>query len=280
MSVTVLLLVLFAALLHASWNADVKSGPDQFLDIVLVTSGAAVLSLPVVPFLPLPGPESRIYLIASVGLHVAYFVLTGASYRSGEMSQAYPLMRGTPPLLVALATGPLIGERLGPGAWTGIVLICGGILGMLWTDRRADGRSVRTVRLALVNAFAIAAYTLVDGHGVRLSGEPVAYTMWMFLLTAPAILCWPLLRRRAELIDHFARRWYFGLIGGACTLGAYVLVLWAMTRAPVATVAALRETAIVFGTAISALVLKERLGWSRPVAAGIILAGVASIKLA
>ena len=280
MSTAVMLLVLFAALLHASWNALVKSSPDKFLDIVLVTSGAAALSATVLPFLALPWSASWPYVAASVVIHVAYFLLIGASYRSGDMSHAYPLMRGAAPLLVAVASGPLIGERLSPGEWGGIVLICGGILGLLLVDRRTGGLAGRTTRFALINAVVIATYTLVDGAGVRLSGNSVAYTMWMFLLTAPAILIWPLLRRRDDITRHFYRRWHFGLLGGACTLGAYILVLWAMTQAPVAMVAALRETAIVFGTAISAVILKEQFGWSRPVTAAIIFLGVITIKLA
>jgi drug/metabolite transporter (DMT)-like permease len=275
-----MLIVLFAALLHASWNAVVKSSPDKFLDIVLVTSGAAALSAAVLPLLPLPWPASWPYLAASVAIHVAYFALIGAAYRSGDMSHAYPLMRGAPPLLVALASGPLIGERLSLGEWGGIFLICGGILGLLLVDRRTSSLAGRTTRFALINVVVIAAYTLIDGTGVRLSGNPVAYTMWLFLLTAPSILIWTLLSRRADITRHIYSRWHFGLIGGACTLGAYILVLWAMTQAPVAMVEALRETAIIFGIAISAFVLKERFGWSRPVAAAIILAGVITIKLA
>lgn len=257
-----------------------KSSPDKFLDIVLVTSGAAALSAPALPFLPSPSPASWSYIAASVAIHVAYFLLIGASYRSGDMSHAYPLMRGAPPLLVALASGPLIGERLSPGEWGGISLISGGILGLVLMDRHTGHLATRATRFALTNAVVIAAYTLVDGTGARLSGDSVAYTMWIFLLTAPPILMGSLLRRRADIFRHLYRRWHFGLIGGACTLGAYILVLWAMTQAPVAMVAALRETSILFGTAISALVLKERFGWSRPVAAAIILLGVIVIKLA
>ena len=254
MSITVFLLVLLAALLHASWNAVVKSSPDKFLDIVLVTSAAALLSLAALPFLPAPDTVSWRFIAVSIVIHVAYFLLTGASYRSGDMSHAYPLMRGAAPLLVALASGPLIGERLAPGEWAGIVLICAGILGLVLMER-APSLSGPTTRFALLNAVMIASYKLVDGNGARRSGHPVAYTMWMFLLTAPAILLYALRRRRRDLVTHLAGRWHLGLLGGACTLGAYILVLFAMTKAPVAIVAALRETAILFGTAISVLVL-------------------------
>ncbi|HEY1608198.1 MAG TPA: EamA family transporter, partial [Paraburkholderia sp.] len=124
MPTNVLLVVLLAALLHASWNAVVKSSPDKFLDIVFVTATAAVLGAIIVPFLPLPAAGSWPYIAGSAVIHVLYFVLIGAAYRSGDMSHAYPLMRGAPPLIVALASGPLIGERLSFGEWSGVLLIC------------------------------------------------------------------------------------------------------------------------------------------------------------
>ena len=139
---------------------------------------------------------------------------------------------------------------------------------------------MRAALPALANAVVIAAYTVVDGAGVRLSGHAAAYTMWVFLLTALPLVAWAGLRRRADLAAHFRSRWHFGLSGGACTLGAYVLSLWAMTQAPVALVAALRETSILFGTALSALVLKERFGWTRHAAAAVVVSGAIILKLA
>jgi drug/metabolite transporter (DMT)-like permease len=277
-SADVMALVLFAALLHASWNAVVKSGPDKFLDIVLVTTGAAALSGLVLPFLPAPASASRPYLAASVVIHMGYFTLLGAAYRSGDMSHVYPLMRGVPPLLVALASGPLIGERLSAGEWSGIVLISGGILGLALAHGRRGVTAGPTV-LALANAAVIAVYTSVDGIGVRLSGNAASYTMWGFLLTAPPILACALLRRPASVSGYFRRRRHVALIGGACTVAAYTLALWAMTRAPVAMVSALRETAILFGTVLSVLVLKERFGWSRCAATAVIMLGAVVLRL-
>ena len=279
MSTGVMLIVLFAAFLHASWNAVVKSSPDKYLDIVFVTSSAALLCAATLPFLAQPDARSWLYIAGSAAIHVLYFLLIGAAYRSGDMSHAYPLMRGTPPLLVALASGPLIGERLSTGEWGGILLICGGILGLLLVNPGGTTLA-RTTVLALLNALTVAAYTLVDGTGVRLSGHPASYTMWMFALTAPPILMWALLSRWKDARRHVRARWHFALAGGACTLAAYTLVLWAMTRSPIAMVAALRESAILFGTAISVLILKERHGYSRPVAAFVILLGVVTLKLA
>lgn len=273
-------LVLFSALLHASWNAVVKSSPDKFLDIVLVTTGAAMLALLALPFLPSPAFASWPYLGLSGLIHVVYFVLVGAAYRSGDMSYAYPLMRGTPPLLVALISGPLIGENISAGGWGGIVLICGGILSLAFLQPRLCSVSGRPILLVLVNAVMIAFYTLVDGVGARLSGHAVAYTMWLFLLTAVPIALWALFFRRADMLLHMRRRWHFALIGGACTVGAYALVLWAMTRLPIAMVAALRETAILFGLALSVIFLKERFGWYRYVGAAAMMAGAVILKLA
>lgn len=279
MSTGVLLLVLLAAFLHASWNAVVKSSPDKFLDIVFVMASAAVLCVVAVPFLPLPAGDSWACIAASAAIHVLYFVLIGAAYRSGDMSHAYPLMRGAPPLLVALASGPLIGERLSVDEWSGVLLICAGILGLLMTNPPAAANTARTTRLALLNAVTVAAYTLVDGTGVRLSGHPASYTMWIFILAAPPILAWTIARRKEDAMRHLRARWCLVLAGGACTLAAYTLVLWAMTHAPIAMVAALRETAIIFGIAISAFVLRERHGYSRLAAALVILLGVVTLKM-
>ncbi len=279
MPTNVMLLVLVAAFLHASWNAVVKSSPDKFLDIVLVTCGAAVLCAITLPFIRFPDPRSWPYIAASTVIHVAYFVLIGAAYRSGDMGHAYPLMRGTPPLVIAVASGPIIGERLSAGEWGGILLICAGVFGLLLVNP-PGGNTVQTTRLALVNALVIAAYSLVDGTGARLSGHPASYTMYMFLFTGPTLLAWTIARRKADMRAYIGARWRIALAGGACTLGAYVLVLWAMTRAPIAMVAALRETAILFGTAISAFVLKERPGYGRPIASVVILLGVIALKLA
>ncbi len=149
--------------------------------------------------------------------------------------------------------------------------------------RRAGARRGATaapVALSLANAAVITAYTLVDGVGARLSGHAAAYTLWVFLLTAPPLLAWAAARRPCGLRDQFRARWHLGLLGGACTLGSYALALWAMTRAPIASVAALRETSILFGMALAALVLKERLRWPRHAAAAAIACGAAALRLA
>jgi len=270
MTTPILALVLLSALLHAGWNALIKSGPDKGRDAVLVSTAAALISASILPFLPLPDITAWPCVIASAVIHGAYYFLVGAAYRHGDMSFAYPLMRGLPPLLVALASGPLIGDSLPAGAWAGILCLCGGVLSLV-SLRRAPGGA------ALLNTLVIAGYTIVDGIGVRRSGQPLSYTLWVFLLGAIPLLAWT--ARTPGFASYARRRKWHGLAGGIGTLVAYSLVLWAMTRAPVAMVAALRETAILFGTGISAAVLKERIGWNRAAAALMVTLGAVLLRI-
>lgn len=280
MSGTVVLVVLFAALMHASWNAVVKSEGDKFLNTVVVVTSAGLIAAVCLPFLPAPAPESWPFLAASGVAQVIYLALVAAAYRSGDMSQAYPIMRGTAPLIVALASGPLVGEVLSLQKWIGIALICAGVLALALESRRRVGANRTTTILALVNAVVIASYTLIDGLGVRHSGAPAAYTMWVFVLNAVPLLVWTLIMRRGELWPHFVKRTRLATIGGVGTLGSYGLALWAMTMAPVAAVAALRETSILFAVAISAFILKERVGPKRLAAVAFIAAGAAVMRIA
>ena len=273
-----LLAVLLGALLHASWNAAIKSGRDKFLDTVLVAGGAGVIAAAGLPFLPLPAPESIPYLLTSSVLQLIYFLLVAAAYRTGDMSYAYPLMRGTAVLLVASASSLLIGERLSGWAWIGILSISAGVLALTLLYRRS-APSLAPTAFALGNAAIIASYTLVDGIGARLSGQSVAYTLWLSLLTAIPLLAWTAWNRPAAFAGYFKIRWMVGLGGGFCTLASYGLALWAMTRAPVATTAALRETSILFGMLISAGFLKERVGLSRMAAGAVIALGAAALRL-
>jgi drug/metabolite transporter (DMT)-like permease len=277
-STEVMLLVLLGAALHATWNALVKSGADKLLDTALVVAGSATLAVAAIPFLPIPAAASWPMLLASAVIHLVYFALVAAAYRAGDMSLAYPLMRGTPPLAVAILAALLLGETLRPLGWLGVALVCGGVLVM--AVRRGARAHAATVGVALANAAIIATYTLVDGVGARLSGAPVAYTLWAFLLTALVFLPFVAWRRPGELAGHLRTRWRIGLGAGGCTLGSYALALWAMTQAPIAAVAALRETSILFGVAIATLVLRERPTPARWAGAALIAAGAAALRLA
>ncbi|MBV2142735.1 DMT family transporter [Falsochrobactrum sp. TDYN1] len=281
MSGGVLLIVLCGAFLHASWNAIVKGSGDKFFAAASVTGAAGLIALFIVPFLPLPAPASWIYIALSTITQIFYMSLVAAAYKSGDMSEAYPIMRGTPPLLVALVSGPLVGELMGWKSWLGIVLICCGVLAMaLEARRRNSATSSRTAMLALANAGFIAGYTIIDGLGVRVSGEPLSYTLWLFLVNAAPLTGWALYREPDRFIHYVRHRWRPAIIGGMGTLGSYGLALWAMTMAPIAVVAALRETAILFGVLISAFVLKEKVGLPRFLAAALIVLGAVTLRIA
>lgn len=277
MSIEVLLLVLLGALLHAGWNALVKSGADKALDASLIAAGAAACCIPFLPFLPLPGTVTLPFLVLSAILQFAYYRLVAAAYTVGDIGLVYPVMRGVAPLVVAAGSNLFLGETLSPAAIAGIAVISSGIL-TLALEARSGGR--RPILLALANSIVIAGYTFVDGVGARLSTNPISYTLWMSLLPPVLLFSWALHQRGwTPVATHVSRNWWRGLAGGACSILSYGLALWAMTKAPVAMVAALRETSILFAIVISVLVLKEKAGTWRYVAGGVIALGVLIMRL-
>ncbi|MDX5516382.1 MULTISPECIES: DMT family transporter [Stenotrophomonas] len=273
MSLSIFCIVLFAALLHASWNAIVKRGTDKLMTTLLVTGSAAVIAAIGLPFLPVPAPQSWPWLATSTLLQVGYYLLVARTYQLTEMSASYPLMRGCAPILVALVSTLFLGERLEWVAWAGIGLICLGILCM------TRGTSRQHLWLPLLNAGVIATYTLVDGWGARHSGAAVSYTLWLFLLSGLPLPLWALCTRASALRDYARRNWGYGIIGGIGTLVSYGLALWAMTVAPIAMISALRETSILFGILISAWILHERVTRQRWIAAGLIVLGAVVLRI-
>lgn len=271
-------LILFAASLHASWNAFLKGSGDTLLSTTLVMGGAALIAIVALPFLPVPARASWSYLAVSALLQVGYLVLLVRIYRVVDMSLAYPLMRGSAPLTVAMISTLGLGEALPGLAWIGIATICLGILTMAIGARGV--LSPKGLAATLTNAAIIASYTLIDGMGARASGTPAAYTLWLSLLTGLAMIGWATLARGGALVSYARRTWHVGLIGGLGTIVSYTIALWAMTMAPIAMVAALRETSILFATAISAFILRERVGPARIAAAAIIASGAMLLRLA
>jgi len=270
-------IVLFAAALHATWNAIVKGSSDKLLTMVLVTGSAALIAIIALPWLHQPARASWPLIGASCVFQVTYFVLVARTYHVADMSLTYPLMRGTAPLLVTIVSVSGLDAGLSTGMCIGVAVISFGILGMAWGGRHAGRRGIV---LALINAVVIASYTLIDGIGVRRSDAPEAYTLWIFLGSGIPFALWAIGTRRAALAGYLRRNWHFGLIGGCGSIASYGLALWAMTLAPIAVIAALRETSIVFGTIISGLVLKERIGPARFLAACTIALGAAVLRLA
>lgn len=277
MSLTIFGIVLAAAALHALWNAVVKGASDTLLTTILVAGFGGLIGAVMLPFLTPVAAPAWLYLCISGVLEIIYYALIAFAYRHADMSHAYPLMRGIPPLLVAVVSASLLGTTLGVLQWTGVALISAGILTLLLGLRGHHGDR-KGLGFALLNALVIASYTLTDGLGVRVAGSPIAYTMWIFVLTGAPLVAWALLRR-PQIVAYARRNWVYGLVGGIGTLGSYGLVLFAMTEAPIPLVAALRETSIVFGTLIAVFVLKEKVTALRIAAAVIIAAGVIALRL-
>jgi drug/metabolite transporter (DMT)-like permease len=275
----VLVAVLFAALMHASWNALVKSRGDTFLATVLVVAGGGLLGAFALPFLAAPAPASWPFIAASSTAQMVYYALLVETYRNGDMSHAYPLMRGSAPLLVALVNAPLTGERLDSAQWFAVVLICGGILALYGSVRSGAAEARRTTAFALLTACVIACYTMIDGAGVRRSGAPMAYTIWIFMLSGAGILAWALAARGRDLLAFARTNPHLVPLGGVSTLGSYAIALWAMTLAPVAAIAALRETSILFATAIAGFVLRERVSPARMAAVALVACGAVAMRL-
>ena len=238
--------VLFGALLHASWNALIKSGADKQLDTALIHLIGCPVALVLVVVAGLPKHEALPWLVASVAIHLGYYITLVGAYRHGELSFAYPIMRGSAPLLVALASGHLIGERLAPAAWIGVAAISAGVLAIGLTRSEPNARPTRqALAFALTNAAIIAAYTIVDGHGVRASGDALRYVALLFLVDGLpyfTLVMWQRRGAHAQAFAYMRGRWPTALLGAFASFGSYGIALWAMTRAPVASVAALRET--------------------------------------
>ena len=277
MPMMVFAVVMLAALLHASWNALVKSAPDKFLTTIMVATAAAGLAVVLIPFLKEPALPSVPYAMASAVLQIIYFILVARTYQVADMSQAYPLMRGAAPLIVAIVSAFQLHDAVPLFAWVGVIAICLGIFVIALGSGLGDRKGVR---LALLNALVIAGYTLIDGLGVRRSGAPAAYTLWVFLMAGVPLALWAFTARKRAFVSYLGSHWLLGAAGGISATASYGLALWAMTIAPVAVVAALRETSILFGTLIASVVLREAVGPRRIISACFIAVGAAILRLA
>ncbi len=283
----VVLAVLLGAALHAGWNALVKSSGDKPLDTALVHLMGAGVALPLLLIVGLPGPAGLPYIAASLFIHVAYYSALAGAYQHGDLGLTYPIMRGFAPLLVALGSGSLIGEVPSPAAWAGVIGITTGVA-LVGLARPAEALHHRkALMFAFANAGIIAVYTVVDGLGVRAEvaagGSALRYVMLLFVLDGIAypLLVW--LRRgpdgRAHILAYARQRWPLAALGGSASIGSYAIALWAMTRAPVASVAALRETSVLFAAVLGTVLLKERFGLQRAIGTAVIVAGVVALRI-
>jgi len=262
--------VLFAAACHAGWNAAIKRGLDPLTTTVLISLGATVFAL--APAWP--------WAIASVVIHLGYFAALIESYRAGDMGQVYPLARGAAPLMTAALSPLVVGEAVGVVAFTGIAMLAAGVILLSLRGGRELARiDARAVGFALLTAVTICAYSLTDGIGARLAGSAHAYSVALFIGIGPVMLAYALMRGGLGVIVAMGRQWPIGVAGGALRLGSYGIAIWAMTVAPIAIVAALRETSVLFGAVIAVVLLKEQLRLPRIVAAMMIVGGLVLIRL-
>jgi len=282
----VVLAVLCGALLHASWNALIKSGNDKALDTALVHFLGALIALPVALWVGPPPMQAWPFIAASLVIHIGYYIALVGAYQHGELGLTYPIMRGFAPMLVALASGLALSESPTLVSWLGI----GGItLGVALVGLAHPGEALhhrKALMFAFSNAAIIALYTVVDGRGVRTSvvddHGALRYVMALFVLDGIAYPTLVWLRRsaegRREIVRYARRRWPVAALGGSASIASYAIALWAMTRAPVASVAALRETSVLFAALLGTLLLKERFGMQRAVGTGVIVGGVMALR--
>jgi drug/metabolite transporter (DMT)-like permease len=272
--------VLFAAACHAGWNASIKRGLDPLAGTVAISLGAALMSLLGLPVVGLPAPEAWPWVLASIAIHLVYFAALIESYRTGDMGQVYPIARGAAPLMTATVTTLFVGERLGLVGWLGIVLLAAGVLLLsLRGGRDLAKLNSPAVGFALFTAVTICAYSVVDGVGARLAGSANAYSAALFVGIGPVMVLYAFTRGGISALGDATRLWLTGLAGGTLQLGSYGIAIWAMTLAPIAIVAALRETSVLFGALIAVIVLREPLRAGRMAAAFLIVCGLVLVRL-
>ena len=271
--------VLLAALLHATWNAMAHAVPDRLIGFALIGTTYLVAGGALAAAAPLPAAGVWVYLIASVLLHVLYNLLLMRSFMLGDFGQVYPLARGTAVAVVAVLATVAVGEAMPAVRLAGVVMVCLGLTALVVPAGRPSRAELPAVVAALGTGVMIASYTTVDGVGVRTSDSVLGYTGWLFLLQGAALPILAYARRGRDLARQARPYLVAGLVGGALSLAAYGLVLWAQTRAPLAPVAALRETSSLMGAIVGAVLFKESFGRRRIAAAVVVTAGVVLTNL-
>jgi drug/metabolite transporter (DMT)-like permease len=272
---SVTIAVLCAAVTHATWNAIAHGIKDQLVAFALIGVGAVTISIPLVIISPMPYADCWPYLMASVVIHVFYVLGLMQANRLGDFGQVYPIARGTSPLVVTILAAAFVHERPSLPALAGVLVVSAGLAMLVFGGKR-PGRAAMLA--AIGTGLTIAAYTTVDGVGVRASGTATGYIGWLLLQQGLTVPLWALIRRRSALRnlvrDQSWRVLGGGWLAGALSVLAYGLVLWAQTRGALAPIAALRETSVIFGAIIGTLVFREPFGRTRIAATIVVSAGI------
>lgn len=281
MSASVVGLLLFAALLHAGWNAIAKHIPSQLAASTLIGGVCLVGGLVGVLILPSPAPVSWPFLIVSACLQTGYLILLTASYRHGDFSQLYPLARGLAVMQVTIVSVVVLGERLSVLQQVGVGVIAGALVLLALTRSHSTGGGHRGVGLAVLTGVCVAGYSVVDGQGVRLSGAPLGYAAALFLLQGVALplTCAWLAADRRQLIVELRQHWRPGALGGLMSLVAYTIVVWAQSVTPLAVVSALRETSVLLAGVVGWFAFGERLSPVRTLLTIAAAGGVVALQL-
>lgn len=278
MPLTVFLAVLFAAALHAGWNAIIKTGLSKQSAMMLMSFWQGAIGLAILVWLPFPAPEVWPWLFASGLIHTAYQLFLAYAYEQGDLSRVYPIARGAAPLIVLVVSLAILNEPVAGREYAGIGLLGLGIA-LMARGVFTSGESRRLLPFALGSAVATAGYSIVDGLGARVSGAPLAYVCWLLLLAGIFYVPVVLALKGSVVLRAPMRDWGAGAIAAAASLAAYAIAVWAMTFAPIALVTALRETSILFAVLIGWLIFGERMTPQKWMAAGLIVAGVAMTRL-
>ena len=273
MSTEALLLTLAAAVMHATWNAIVKVGIDRAVVLALIAFAHTVVGTVMIGFAGVPDPASWPFILASTLLHYGYYTCLHHAYRVGDLSQVYPLARGSAPLLVALGAWVFAGEALSTAAWMAILVTSIGISAIALSRRGGMWDHPPTLFFTLATGLIIASYSVVDGMGVRLAGNPFAYMGWLFVWEFPVTL-FVMLRRRRTLTRIPTEGLVKGLSGGLLSVAAYSMVIYAATLAPLAAISAVRESSVIIAALIGTLLLGERHWPQRVGAAALVAIGI------
>lgn len=279
MTPLIVVLALTAAVLHASWNAAVKSNAEPLYTIAGFQIVGAVICLGLLGFFPAPHVESWPMIVASVVIHNIYYFTLAQAYRAGDLSQVYPIFRGLAPVLVACGAAVFAGELLKPSQFAGIAIVSVGIMSLALGSRGGDRVPRQALVWGLATSFLIATYTIVDGIGVRASESSLGYILWLFVLEPVPVVTILLMTRRRAFVDFLKTNKVRCLIGGTVSSTAYGLVIFAMGLGAMALVSTLRETSVIFAAFIGAFVLKEKFGARRIAAATIVAAGVMTLHV-
>lgn len=270
--------VLSAAAMHAGWNATLKMKGDPFFAMTRITTLAGIIAVPLLVLFGFPRLESWPWLMGSIVLHLGYYIALTEAYRYADMSQVYPIARGGAPLLTTAGALLLLHEPITVQGVFGILSLAGGVVLMSFSGRD-KALDLRTIALSLLTAAIICGYTLVDGIGARVAGDPHAYSAALFVIDGIPLLLFALWRQGARGIASLFHKAGPAAIGGSMSLGSYWIAIWAMTVAPIAIVAALRESSVLFAALIAHIILKEPMRPQRAMAAGFICLGLVLIRV-